>query len=64
MLKSVKLMPIANLTTEGVKDFVDAEKALISSIRKGEKPKAKRRPKSMAARRKAAAAGPVAHVGA
>jgi hypothetical protein len=61
ILKSVKLMPIANLTTEGVKDFVDAEKALIASIRKGEKPKAapkaKRSPKPMAARRKAAAAG-------
>jgi len=71
MLKSVRLMPIANLTTEGVKDFVDAEKTLITSMRKGEEPKAgpkpKRSPKPKAARRKRAepaAAAHAAHVGA
>ncbi len=65
MLKSVRLMPIANLATEGVKDFVDAEKTLITSIRKGEEPKAgpkpKRSPKPKAVRRKRAEPAVAAH---
>jgi len=62
MLKSLRLMPIAQLTTDGVKDFVDAEKALITSLGKGKEPKAapkrKHSPQPKAVQQKAAAAPP------
>jgi hypothetical protein len=59
MLSPARLLPMAHLTGEGVRSFVEAEKAMIDSVvkpRNGEKPRPKPRAKAAGRRNKAAMA--------
>jgi len=64
MLNPARLMPMASLTGEGVRSFVEAEKAIIESVVKpkkmAEKPRPRPKVKPRARRTKAAAAAAMA----
>ena len=60
LLTPSRLLPMANITGEGVKSFVDAEKALIDSMVKPRAPRTERRPKRTSRKTKPMAAHAVA----
>lgn len=60
MLSPMRLMPVANVTGEGVKNFVNAEKAVIESMIKGREPKVITTHKRPARRRKTKAMAAIA----